>query len=227
MRVPTLSYVAAFLLVGSLTAGCSAAEGEHDPAATNDDLVWTPLPTTLAPWAVSPCDVAWQIPTRKWPLLQPLSSTFPAPFQEFESKLYAGHALWFGKYAADGAPHRAVVEVDLVRDADKKLESKLWYLAILPYTAPPDPMSPAMDAIGVYTSREPVDSIVLGYCLDDNSFLGNRWSPVGARTPAPVVPPNHKIRTVVTMYDPRCTCSAATVRTTAVVGVDTWAAAAR
>lgn len=211
-----LSITALSVLVPAVAA-CSGGEGTHDPAVepAQDNAAFTLL--------VNPCDPSWRLPTAEWPVLRP---AFDGPFHYFEKELYYGNSLWFGRYnTIDRAYERAIVDVQLIRASDKKVKKALWYLALIPYVPAPDPESAAMTAVYRYSATDPVDSLTLGYCLNDNTFLANRWDPYGGRTPAPVVPPNKKIYYEVTMYDPRCTCSAATALTSAVVSDGVWNAA--
>ena len=216
--------LAAVSLLAPVVSGCVAdatdAHGTPEPGAETETTSALSVPV------VTPCDLAWRKPTSLWPSLYPPASSYDANFYEFEKLLYSGQSLWFAKYvSAARAYERAVVHVDLVRDTDKKTKAGLWFMALIPYVEPPQEMSATMNLVAEFSDKTPVDSITLGYCLDDNTFLSNRWDPYGRRTPAVVVPPNKKIYYMVTAYDPRCTCSAATAKTTAVVSGAVFAAA--
>jgi hypothetical protein len=199
-------------------AGCSGADGSggspgREPTGTLASAVIVP--------SVSPCDPSWRLPTVDWPYLSPAPDGGQA-FYGFEKRLYAGGSLWFGqKNPETGSLDRAIVDVThlLAGDPNAPPKSALYYLALIPYVPPPAPLSDAEQAVVDDKLVKPVDSRILGYCLEDNSFLPNLWDAVGTRPPNPDPGPNHTILYSVTEYDPRCTCNGTeTALTTATVG---------
>jgi hypothetical protein len=199
-------------------AACSGADRSGgspagEPAGTHASALLSPT--------VSPCDPSWQLPNYDWPYLSAPPDGSPA-FYAFEKRLYAGGSLWFGqKDPSTGTLDRAIVDVThlLAGDPNAPPKSALYYLALIPYVPPPASLSDAEQAVVDDEYVKPVDSRILGYCLEDSSFLPNLWDAVGNRPPNPDPGPNHTIVYSVTEYDPRCTCyGTETAQTTATVG---------
>lgn len=216
MQARTLVHLSALLLLAP-ALGCAGADGANDSSTSDDKGAFTLIPHV--PY-VNPCDVGWRLPTADWPSLTPSARELDSTgiFYDFEKRLWSGGSLWFGRSSASGF-HRAVVHVDHYLAGSKQTpKSGLWYLALIPYVPPPEPMSFAMNAVPAFAIKPPVDSHVFGYCLDDNSFLPNLWNAEGLRAPSPVMSGQRKIMFTVAEYDPRCTCTAATAQTSAYVG---------
>jgi hypothetical protein len=146
-----------------------------------------PATTTSALTAFNPCSVDWQLSmSYRWAL----GATDPN-FNAFEDQLQEGDSVLVGALRLP-KPYRAIVHVDVFREGTKTdPHSALWYLAVIPAQS-----TSARDAVSAYASVDPVDSRELGYCLPDGSFLPNNGDGPG----------NTKIKSVVTMYDPRCVC---------------------
>jgi hypothetical protein len=208
MNHPAFRYFVA-LAVAAASSACSGADEQGvstgDPSALKGKTA-----TILAP-TLNPCDPTWHLPSADRSSFSPPSSQFGKQFDEFELRLQRGGALWIGRMTSLGSL-RTIVEVTHVPFglATKYPKSELWYMALVPADS-----YDALDAIGEYSSVEPVTSKLLGFCYSDGSFVGNIDG----------TPPTYAGKTFtyyVTEYDPRCTCGGQTARCSVQVGYELY-----